>query len=266
MRKIRKEAVSIPDLREAIAAHSGDLTEEYENAAGGRNAISWYLPREARTGEWVLLIHGGGWGAHTVFPDQDRWQGDYLGFLGRLLARRGILAASLDYRGLDACADLGELYEDVRLGAEYALGRAGDLGAAGEARVLGESAGGHLAAMLATEAAPRFRRAYLFDPITDLRTGRWSSYAPPALREALSPVCRVSERTAECVLFHGLADRTVDFSNSDSFAAELRRADRPCRLYALEDTDHAFLLAEYTTDLAACTRALELLLAETGVR
>lgn len=39
----------------------------------------------------------------------------------------------------------------------------------------------------------------------------------------------------------------------------MEQLGRPCHLHRLEDTDHAFLLAEYTDNLSACLLGIRIL-------
>lgn len=108
------------DFSSAMARHSGDETRVYKTVGDEKLRISLYYPRDydpARRYPLLVCVHGGGWASRKVFPDQEEWAGDYLGFLARRYAERGCLCASIDYRlmrgdGKTPGYELIDLYED----------------------------------------------------------------------------------------------------------------------------------------------------------
>ena len=127
--------------------------------------------------------------------------------------------------------------------------------------LLGESAGGYLAASLVTSYTNRdfsFRKAFLINPITDVSQPPWMEYVPrdglpteqsdiawASRAKALSPVWQITEDTCTTILVHGKDDKTVNPENSVRFYEEMCRAGNSCSLLLLENTTHAFLLMEY---------------------
>lgn len=271
------------DLSPYCMRHSGDITEVYKTVRKEELRAAWYLPQPDAHNRYpgVILIHGGGWQGRKIFPDQATWSGDYLGFLGRYLAEQGILAVSIDYRmardnAQTAGYQLTDLYGDCADAVRYIAGRGAAFGLdIDRVAVLGESAGGYLAAALLTfpyESLPiHFRAGVLVNAITAL-TGHWHKAVPHSTdcallraltdgeREcALSPVRHIGADTPPVLLLHGDSDSCVPPQQSADFHRTMLEAGRPSELIWLPDTDHAFLLAEYTPQQAAARTAVRLI-------
>lgn len=212
----------------------------------------------------VLLIHGGAW----LFGSRRQ-----LGWYGRRLAENGYVAASVSYRMMPrypfpACLhDCKAAVRWLRLHAEELRIDPGRIA------VLGNSAGGHLAAMLATTkpedglegaenpgASSAVRAAIDFYGVADMsyygspkswiRIGgltRWfmrqfvgkegsdgrNPYA------AASPVTYADQDTCPILFIHGTKDSLVPFDQSVTFRGQLRGLGVPTRLIAVTH-GHAF--------------------------
>lgn len=265
------------DFHNSIARHSGDRTVAYQTVASVPVYMSFYYPPNITQQKFpaIVLIHGGGWLSHKIFPDQDgQWQGDYLGFLARYYADHGFVCISIDYRlSREDCQcehyQLIDCYDDCACAMDHILENAESHHINTDRMyVLGESAGGHLAGMLATSYTRKnfqFRKAFLINAILDFEhCDKYIERIPkqtqhPALAQLsfieraryLSPVCHIREDTCPVVLIHGAADTTVNPSQSTSFEKAMQYRGRICDLHIIENTDHAFLLAEYTDNLIA---------------
>lgn len=268
------------DFSGAIARHSGDRTVVYKEVNGQRLLMSLYEPPEyAHGASWPLLvlIHGGGWQGRKVFADQADWAGDYLGFLARRYAEKGWLCACVDYRlmrenGQAAGYELIDLYEDCVDAVAWLKAHASELRIdLSRTAVLGESAGGYLAAALITlPMGDRafFKTAVLVNAITDLTDPRWGQYvakrsAHPLLKgkgqteavELLSPTQQLSAACCPTLLLHGASDGVVFPFHSLKFHDLLRACGVETELDFIAQTDHAFLLAEYMQERQASLRA-----------
>lgn len=270
------------DLREAIARHSGDHTAVYKTVGGEALHLSWYFPPhyapERRKYPVFFFVHGGGWTGRKIFADQTQWAGDYLGFLARYYANMGFVSVSIDYRlireqGQTDGYALIDLYEDCMDALAFAAAHAREYGLECErAVVLGESAGGYLAAAIA--AFPyrknpfRLRLSVLVNPITSL-SDVWARSIPaqsshPLLRgrtqqeklEALSPIYQIGKSTCEALVIHGLSDTVVLGHHAQDYQAAMRRAGGKAQILWLTDTTHAFLLEEYSKQHQAAYAAI----------
>ena len=245
------------DLKHAIQRHSADEVVPYKTAGGRPLLLACFYPpdyKPERRYPGIFLIHGGGWSSRKIFEDQTGWAGGYLGFLGRLFAAQGYVALSADYRLLPE-AELPDMIEDCRDGVAYAKERF----APTSLDLLGESAGGYLAAAVdAFSDRPQFRRVILVNPITDLTMDHWGDLTPRGADKArLSPALAVGPQCSPTVLIHGEADTTVSPEHSLRYHGAMQNAGVPCNVLLLRDTRHAFLLAEYYKDTAACETAIE---------
>lgn len=271
------------DLNSAISRHSADETIAYKEVNGEPVYLGYYLPgsfEDGRKYPLFVFVHGGGWASHMIFADQSHWQGDYLGYLARYYADKGFVCVSIDYRlirenGQERGYELIDCYEDCCDAMDYVMEHAEEYGVDREQiYLLGESAGGHLAGALATFHYDRqypFKKVFLFNAITHFED-RWSGQVPvhsrhPGLRELsmeeraafLSPLYQITENTCAAVLVHGLRDTVVDPEHSRRFYERMKAAQRECHLHWIEETDHAFLLAEYTADQLACRIGIDIM-------
>ncbi len=171
-------------------------------------------PKQWRPGDHrpaIVFIHGGGWSN----GDPDQWFPQC-----RYFAGRGLVAASVQYRLRTKTVDVDDCLADCKSAIRYLRQHANELGVDPEkVAVVGESAGGHLAAAVATidkfnhpeddlsySAVPNL--LVLLNPITDLSTKWGDSLGEKAM--ALSPLQHVSQRTPPTLLIHGNVDQCVD--------------------------------------------------------
>jgi acetyl esterase/lipase len=125
----------------------------------GSLAARLYEPRTVPAGGSLMLyLHGGGWVCGSVATHDARCR-----FIARH-ARLRVLSSS--YR-LAPGHRFPAAVDDARAALEWALARAGALGA-GRVGVGGDSAGGNLAAVLAQERSDRVAFQLLLYPVTDL--------------------------------------------------------------------------------------------------
>ncbi|MCB2113230.1 MAG: alpha/beta hydrolase [Parvularculaceae bacterium] len=122
-----------------------------------------YKPQNERSGALVVYMHGGGW----MFGSLD----DYDALLSRLAARSGAGFISLDYR-LSPENRFPAALDDCRR-ALYAISDNADAFNLDPARlaVMGDSAGGNLAAVLAQESVrsgPAIAAQFLLYPMLDI--------------------------------------------------------------------------------------------------
>jgi acetyl esterase len=207
----------------------------------------------------VVWIHGGAWrgGSAEVSPPHARY-----------FATRGAVGFSLEYRLISPAAlTVADCVADCRAALAYLRAHARELGV-DPARIAvgGDSAGGHLAAALATlpaaDATARPDALLLYNPVLDLTEGNWTRFveggpglaikttppATPAALErarALSPVYHVGAGLPPVLLQHGLADQVVPASQAERFAAAAQAAGARCELRLLPGVAHAFVVPRY---------------------
>ncbi|MGQ9780075.1 MAG: alpha/beta hydrolase fold domain-containing protein [Bacillota bacterium] len=220
----------------------------YGRRPEGSLRLDLYLPVGAE-GELpgVLMIHGGGWVAGS--------KAFYRG-LGRLLASHGFLAAAVDYRLLTQAPWPAPL-EDCAAALAWLRREGRRWGLAPErVALLGDSAGAHLAAMLALEvssSAPVRGVVAYYGPflLTEPALPGWprrcqerllgGPLEDPAVMErakALSPVYLVRGTPPPFLLVHGELDSVVPYKSSQLMAETLRAAGGEVELVAVKGAEH----------------------------
>ncbi|MFF3501950.1 alpha/beta hydrolase fold domain-containing protein [Streptomyces sp. NPDC003247] len=262
-----------PDLRSLIAAPHPDEAPlppaavladgvrllrgvPYADVPGVRPPeLDLWLPAERPGGPpspLVLFVHGGGWRRGRREEMGYRMRQWEPGPFARLAAA-GLAVASVDYR-LSGEAVFPAQLDDLAGALRWLVRRAPELGTdTGRTVVWGESAGGHLASMLALTAdAPPVRGAvawyapsdltrYGDDPRTPeaLLLGGAPADVPDRAREA-SPVTHVGPGAPPFFLVHGEKDSMVDCDHSRLLAARLEEAGVPVDLWTVPGADHVW--------------------------
>lgn len=223
----------------ALQLHLFEPPAEAAPSAGARAAIVFFF--------------GGGWtnGSPVQFEPQCRY-----------LASRGMVAITADYRvgsrhGVKPTACVSDAKSAMRWVRRNAvrLGIDPKKIAAG-----GGSAGGHLAAAIATvpgfdepgedtivsalpDALVLFNPALVLaplDPTSAQRLERVSEERMGTDPRNLSPAHHVKRGTPPTIIFHGRADNTVPFATAEAFAAVMKRAGNRCELVGFDGQGHGF--------------------------
>ncbi len=222
----------------------------YAERGGRKLSLDLYVPANPRPAPVIVWLHGGGW----------KYGNKGFNVLVRDLTRDGFAVVSVEYRLLGtarwpaAIDDCHAALEWVRThGREYHLDprRVG---------VAGESAGGHLAALLGTQAGrSRVRAVCALYPPTDLVAmgRRYSRYKRGSIisqmfdgdiedrraaAAAASSVTYVSHRSPPFLLYHGDRDWLVPLAQSEALEQRLRAAGVECELKVVPGAGHAFHL------------------------
>jgi acetyl esterase/lipase len=224
--------------------------------------LDLYRPPAAGPLPAVIYLHGGGWRQGTraaASPGFSEWNP---GLLTRLAAA-GFAVVSADYR-LSGEARFPAQLEDVYRAMDW-VAASGEAHGVDPSRVLlwGDSAGGHLAALAASDAgrsAP-VRGVVLWYPITDLLSIQADADAvggephdtPDARETALlgrpiaddqavarqaSPVTHVDGAAAPFFLAHGNADLVSPYQQSIRLRDALAAAGKEATLYTVEGAGH----------------------------
>lgn len=247
--------------------------EAYKEPGGPEQELYCFKPAGMQPGDRkaaVVLIHGGAWvagSAEVFFPH------------ARYFASRGAVAFSINYRLVKPEGPfLAESLADCKSAMRYIREHAGEYGIdPSKVAVLGDSAGGHLAAALGTvpgfddprddlkvSATPQ--AMILCNPIVDMTQGDWIKFViagkaldkhataqektPTAeqleLGRKLSPLFNVRAGEPPTLLMHGLDDQIVTPDQAREFSAAMQKAGNRCELVLIEGARHAFVLPNYT--------------------
>ncbi|MFF3497117.1 alpha/beta hydrolase fold domain-containing protein [Streptomyces sp. NPDC002795] len=272
------DLVTPGELRQLIAAPHPDvapLPRATEHAGGVRALrgvpyadvmgarpleLDLWLPASAAPARLVLFVHGGAWrrGRRGRRDDMGaRTRGWAPGPFERLAAA-GLAVACVDYR-LSGEATFPAPLEDLRSALRWLGLRADELGIDPQRTVVwGESAGGHLASLLAlTHHEPRLAGAVIWYGPADLTTPRppfdpadaatpealLLGGAPASLSEladAASPLRQVHAGAPPFLVVHGEADSMVACSHGRDLADALRAAGAPVELRTVPGADHGW--------------------------
>ena len=242
-----------------------------------KQVIVPFLPADQKPGEKhpaLVLIHGGGWtgGDPSVFYPAARY-----------FASRGIPSFSIGYRLVGPETNdpsVADCLSDCRAAIRYLRTHAAEYAIdPDKIAVLGDSAGGHLAACLGTIPDPQVAdgvssAANLMipcNPIVDMgpgegKTNTWfrliqkggamekkptpASVVPTSeqitMAKSISPLVFVSAKSAPSLIMHGLDDTIVTPEQSRQFAEKLKAAGVPVELVLIPGARHAFILSKYT--------------------
>lgn len=195
----------------------------------------------------IVFFFGGGWksGSPAQFERQ-----------ARHFAERGMIAITADYRVASRHkVKPVECVKDAKAAIAWTRENAKRLGIDPDRiAAAGGSAGGHIAACTGTVSGfgsdERPNAMVLFNPgLALLKVGDWepkgfgtglSAERLGAEPEALSPAHNIGDQTPPTLILHGTKDTTVPYASAEAFAAEMTKANRPCKLVGYEGQSHAF--------------------------
>ncbi len=268
-------SLAILALAGAVAA-SGMSHELRPNViwrvAGGIPLLAdLFLPEGPGPHPAILFIHGGAWHA-----------GDKLTFLpwAAHFADLGYVCLSIDYRLAPFFRFPAQL-EDVRCALSWLWEHASDYGVdTSRVAVAGDSAGGHLAALVALAPAPGECRGgvqvaavvslygpmdltlYADDPdaapvVADFLGATYQE--DPELWRRASPITWVRPGAPPFLLIHGEADTVVPVEHSLAMARALRAAGDEAEVMLVPGAGHEFHVLPGEDSLAARDRMEEFL-------
>lgn len=247
----------------------------YVNREGRDLRLDMFLPTSpsARV-PGVLVFHGGGWawGGKDDFREQCVY-----------LARQGFAAACVEYR-LSRERIYPAAANDAKAAVQWMRANAAQFGIDSSRIVaMGNSAGGHLAALLGvTPEKPRFGRgdngdvstrvsavvaiAATVDMLGKDRLDPWSTRTfmggrpqetPDRWAEA-SPITHVGPSAAPFLFMHARDDEAVPYSDAAAMQKKLEQAGVRAEMFTVDSGGHSFF-QEYPWRLSAMERVLSFL-------
>ena len=240
--------------------------------------LDLYRPEKNETGQTlpaVVIIHGGGW----VNGDKGRKR-EFV--TGTTLAKAGYLAVSVNYETRKGKRWPGNLH-DCKNAVRWLRKNSKELGVdSSNIGVIGGSAGGHLALMVAyTGDHPKLSPEDLYPGVSDKVSACVDMYGITnlltrkvtddkgvptdelkehrlfkkdrvkgvAMWRNASPVNHINEDSPPTLIFHGTRDTTVDRDQSKELHAALQKAGAESELQMIEDAGHAWSLKTKDFDL-----------------
>jgi acetyl esterase len=223
---------------------------EYARIGETRLALDAGLPQTPGLHPGVIVVHGGGWvrgdRALDVAP------------LLEPLADAGFAWFSISYRLMNDIAQFGAGVEDVQSAIRFVKAHAAEYRVdPNRVALVGESAGGQLAAMAAVteDPATRVKAVVALYAPTDLPAiAKTSKQIPQWIRDnlqgspfeaiilarlkQLSPIEYVRRDMPPFLLIHGTADTLVPFEQSRAMCDRMKAAGASCELYPVEGAGH----------------------------
>lgn len=223
---------------------------EYSQAAGVPLYMDAVIPEGSGPFPAAIIVHGGGW----VRGDRRT----YVTPLFSPLTQAGIAWFSIDYRLSEHITQFGSAIVDVQSAIRFVKTHAADYGIDPERiALIGESAGGQLAAMAALDPAPGTRVkavVALYAPTDLVDLAKNSTMIPKQVRDMisgtpfeniilarlgqLSPVENIKPDPPPFLLIHGTADHLVPFLQSRVMCDRLIAAGGTCELYPVQGGGH----------------------------
>ena len=254
----------------AIAAEGVRIEKDVNYLASERKEkADLYLPASIPAGKRVpavLIIHGGGWTGGDKGATREI-------NIGTNLALNGYVGMSINYllaRTNDTNVVWPQNLYDCKTAIRWLRANANRLQINPDRiGVIGGSAGGHLAAMVAVagpeakldppgppgEFSSRVQCAVdLYGPgdlVTwkDIAAWRKSHKEDPELYRVSSPTTWADKSDPPILILHGTADKTVPVEQSELFAAALKKAGVEHELVVVESAPHSFHLQPKQRDL-----------------
>lgn len=245
-------------LLTAMISHALETrTETYKTIGDVKLDLTLQLPDGWKAEDKrpaIVFFFGGGWTSGSIRQFQNQ---------SRYLASRGMVAIAADYRVKSRHqVKAASCVADAKSAVRWVRANAGKLGidpnriAAG-----GGSAGGHLAAAVATlpglddpaddknvscvpNALVLFNPALVLAPVAGMDL---KGFAERADAERLgcepteiSPAHHVQKNAPPTIIFHGQGDTTVPIVTAEIFRDRMKEAGNRCELIAYEGQPHGF--------------------------
>jgi len=221
------------EVQKDVAYYNGEgLNKE-------RHALDLYLPKGARDYPVLFFIHGGGWtkGTKSSFARH-----------GEMFAKQGIGCVSTNYR-LSPDVKHPEHIKDVARAFAWTHENLKKHGAnVDRIFVSGHSAGGHLAALLATdESYLKEHKLSLKDikgviPVSGVFVVRAGQAFDADGARGASPQTHIREQLPPMLLLYGEKEQGALGKQAEAFAAALKKAKVDAKVEMIKDRDHGSIM------------------------
>lgn len=209
----------------------------------------------------IVWIHGGAWvggKANTFFAN------------AAYCALKGAVGISLEYRVIDNNqASIDQCIADCKAAINYIKANAATLHIdTTKMAIVGESAGGHLAACMAlldSNNSTKPAALVLYNPVVNLATGKFIKYmnAEVALQtnkkldtialllqyqtaaKAISPLYLVKKCLPATLIINGMEDKVTPYQFAVNFNDSLKKYHTKQKIILLPNTGHAFAVPHY---------------------
>ncbi|MDQ2840780.1 MAG: alpha/beta hydrolase [Acidobacteriota bacterium] len=222
---------------------------EYTQVDGIGLQMDASIPKDVARAPAAIIVHGGGWVRGDRRSEVEP--------LFQPLNDAGFAWFSIDYRLVNNVAQFGYGIDDVESAVRFIKAHAAEFHIDGaRLALIGESAGGQLAAMAALRLPPGSVKAVvaLYTPTDLVQLLKKSDYIPAQIRRSvegtpwenivlaglatLSPIDNVRRDMPPFLFIHGSADPLVPFSQSTEMCDRMKEAGASCEVYPVEGAGH----------------------------
>jgi acetyl esterase len=230
---------------------------EYARVNGISLRMDASIPDGSGTFPAAIIVHGGGW----VSGDRKA----NVQPLFEPLSEDGIAWFSISYRLVTDITQFGVGISDVEQAIRFVKTHAAEFRVdPDKIALIGESAGGQLAAMAALQADTKNSVkavVALYAPTDLVSLAKTSNYVPASIRDSvkgtpweglvlaglgqLSPVNNVRRDMPPFLLIHGTADSLVPFDQSKTMCERMKAAGASCEVYPVRGAGHGIRWWEY---------------------
>jgi alpha-L-fucosidase 2 len=235
---------------------------EYARSNGISLRMDASIPAGAEKCPSVIIVHGGAWVAgdrrYNVQP------------LFQPLTEAGFAWFSISYRLATDVSQFGAAINDVQEAIRFVKSHAAAYHIdPNNVALVGESAGGQLAAMAVLRGGPDTSVkavVALYTPSDLVSLAKTSTYIPASVRNSvrgtpweglmlaglaqLSPINSVRPGMPPFLFIHGTADSLVPFAQSREMCSRMRQAGASCEVYPVEGGGHGIRWWESSPKLA----------------
>jgi acetyl esterase len=221
---------------------------EYARVGNTSLRLDACIPQGVTNVPAAVIVHGGGWVRGNRETD--------VAPLFKPLSDAGFAWFSIDYRLATDVTQFGSAIEDVEQAIRFVDSHAAEFHVDPQRLALiGESAGGQLAAMAALRGSAPVKAVVALYAPTDLVTlVKSSDYIPARIRQSvqgtpwealimaglaqLSPINNVRRDMPSFLFIHGTDDPLVPFAQSRDMCDRMRQAGASCEVFPVEGAGH----------------------------
>lgn len=231
----------------------------YKEIGNLKLPMDLYEPCEYKDNACVVLcIHGGGW-TTGIKDNNTEWDGGMLRFQASRFAQLGHVGISISYRNIkNKDTDILDLVDDCGDAVRYIKNM--DLCRNKKLIIFGESAGGHLAAMLGISDNDEIRpdAVIAVNPVLDCAKGDFVYVSENEGHRVLaSPVYRNINKASKFFFIHGTADTVVPIIDTRIMHQKLINSGFESKLSEIDNEQHAFIIYNYRNEEAKIDRLMK---------
>ncbi len=221
----------------------------YKSAGGINLPMEIYLPH-SEINEYTkcyVAIHGGGW--QDAIKDNTPWDGGMMKHQARYYASKGNIGIALSYRSLliSDTLTVADILDDVSDAIRFIIRTYPQI-SVGNMILIGDSAGGHLAAMLGISEDDTIRPYGVIccNPVLNCTLEKWSyGFFGKSDAKCFSPLLQNPKKSSRFLILHGTDDTVTGIGESISFNEKMKAAGHDCCFMQINGGKHAFILYDY---------------------